>query len=128
MGTSFFGRTHFHVGAGTRCKAKFGGTMGSTHEPKDARGDFGRRAAPRRAEPGRTRAVVGLQAGMDPGQVACLEEHRPPLPRASLDRLAKPLRTSPEELQGAENEDPPHRAATAVPRRLDVLSHKECTD
>src|SRR5699024_3846408 len=128
MGTSFFGRTHFHVGAGTRCKAKFGGTMGSTHEPKDVRGDFGRRVAQRRAELGLTREEIGLQAGMDPGYVDYLEEHPPSLTRSSLYRLAKALRTSPEELQGAETEVPPQSAVTSVPRRLEVLSHKECTD
>src|SRR5699024_6885374 len=94
MGTSFFGRTHFHVGAGTRCKAKFGGTMGSTHEPKDVRGDLGRRVAQRRAELGLTREQIGLQARMDPGYVAYLEEHPPSLTRSSLHRLRSEEHTS----------------------------------
>ena len=60
--------------------------------------------------------------------MAYLEEHPPSLTRSSLYRLARALRTSPEELLGAETESPPGSAVTSVPRHMEVLSHEECTN
>jgi nitroimidazol reductase NimA-like FMN-containing flavoprotein (pyridoxamine 5'-phosphate oxidase superfamily) len=71
-------------------------------------GDLGRRVAARREELGLSREEVAERAGMDPGYLQYLEERPATPPSASeLDRLARALSTTLEQLEGAGWTSPP---------------------
>ncbi|GAA3766362.1 helix-turn-helix domain-containing protein [Salinactinospora qingdaonensis] len=103
--------------------------MERTREEGQAKGDIGRRVEQRRLELQLSREELAEQAGMAPGYVAYLEEHPPLLSRWALYRLAAALRTSPDQLLGAETEAPAGSAATAVPSpELLTLTSQQCLD
>ncbi|MGI5121840.1 helix-turn-helix domain-containing protein [Marinactinospora thermotolerans] len=77
-------------------------------------GDLGRRVAHRRAQLGISLEELAVRADMDPGYVAYLEESPANPSSQAVERLARALDTTPEDLRGAYSEAPPGAASTAA--------------
>ncbi|MEV4800388.1 pyridoxamine 5'-phosphate oxidase family protein [Nonomuraea sp. NPDC049421] len=89
-------------------------------------GDFGRRITQHRTKLDLTLEEVADRADMSAGYVQYLEDHLGTPDRGTVDRLAKALETTPENLLGGGHDRPPGQGAAADRPVLEKLEPEEC--
>ncbi|WP_084965542.1 helix-turn-helix domain-containing protein [Thermoactinospora rubra] len=92
----------------------------------NANSDLGRRLVAQRERLGLTPEQVAERADMDPGYLRFLEEHPALPPTETLDRLAKALETTTDDLLGGGRDRPPGRGAGMAAPHLRGLDREEC--